>query len=49
MGDRFYYNNLTSTKYMLKDGDVWFWHDERWRISAYKEVNLTAENGFREL
>lgn len=49
MGERFYYNDLTSTKYMLKSGDVYFWNDERWRISAFKENDLTASEGFREL
>ena len=49
MGERFYYNDLTSTMYMLKSGDVYFWHDERWRISAFKEINLTASEGLREL
>lgn len=49
MGERFYYNDLTSTKHMLKGGDVYFWHDEHWRISAFKEINLTAGEGFREI
>mgnify|MGYP007126754037 FL=1 len=44
-----HYNNILGMYYMLKDGDVYMWHDNRWRMSAFKENDLTELNGFEEL
>jgi len=44
-----HYNNILGMYYMLNDGDVYMWHDNRWRMSAFKENDLTELNGFKEL
>ena len=49
MSNATHYNNILGMYYMLKDGDVYMWHDKRWRLSAFKENDLTELNGFEEL
>ena len=49
MSSATHYNNILGMYYMLKDGDVYMWHDNRWRLSAFKEKDLTELNGFEEL
>lgn len=49
MSNATHYNNILGMYYMLKDGDVYMWHDNRWRLSAFKENYLTELNGFEEL
>lgn len=49
MSDATHYNEISGMYYLLKSGDTYFWHDERWRLSAFKENDLTLDNGFMEL
>ena len=49
MSNATHFNNILGMYYMLKDGDVYMWHDNRWRMSAFKENDLTELNGFEEL
>ena len=49
MSSATHYNNILGMYYMLKDADVYMWHDNRWRLSAFKENDITELNGFEEL
>lgn len=49
MSNSTHYNNILGMYYMLKDGDVYMWHDNHWRLSAFKENDLNQLNGFEEL
>ena len=49
MSNATHFNKILGMYYMLKDGDVYMWHDNRWRLSAFKESDLNQLNGFEEL
>lgn len=49
MNDATHYNHELSMYYLLRNGDVYMWHDNRWRMSAYKENDLTEKEGFKEV
>ena len=37
MSNATHFNEILGMYYMLKDNDVYMWHDNRWRLSAFKE------------
>lgn len=49
MSNATHYNEIMSMYYMLKDNDVYMWHDNSWRLSAFKENDLNQLNGFESL
>lgn len=49
MSNATHYNEILGMYYMLKDNDVYMWHDNRWRLSAFRENDLNQSNGFELL
>lgn len=44
-----HYNEISSMHYMVKECDVYMWHKNRWRISAFSSNEINLDNGFKEV
>lgn len=48
MSDATHINIVSGNHYLLKDGVV-FQRHKKWVTSAFKEVDINAENGFKKI
>ena len=48
MSNATHINIVSGNHYLLKDGVVFQWH-KTWVTSAFKEVDIIEENGFKKI